>query len=100
MLLGKEIYNKLLSEGAFFLLYEFALKWKKIFFEYFKFPTATLREFMRDMHSKIVYLDTGVQPVPNDILHDIEETSSLKVEIWDTSLIFFKQTLLTMLKEV
>lgn len=79
--LGSERYRQLRREGVFFLLPEWARQYKTIFKEHLGLEGEMVQTFMRDMHTRIVYLDTGVMDVPHDLLKDIELYSGLPLEI-------------------
>jgi hypothetical protein len=81
ILLGPETYRRLRREGAFFLLPEWALAWKKIFVEQLGLMGPCAREFMREMHTRLVYLDTGLAPVPEGELEEASAFLGLPVEI-------------------
>lgn len=82
ILLGGEEYRRLRREGAFFLLPEWSVRWKDIFKERFGFTTReSARLFMQEMHRRIVYLDTGVRPVPTAVLEEMGSYFGLPVEV-------------------
>ncbi len=92
--LGRDDYRRLRSEGAFFLLPEWTLKWEHIFKELLGFSDRALAaEFMNDMHTKLIYLDTGVSPVPHETLADIAQYFSLPLEISGIDLIHLRDAL-------
>ncbi len=81
ILLGSERYRQLRREGAFFLMPEWAHQYKAVFKDHLGLEGAMVQSFMRDMHTRIVYLDTGVMEVPHGLLKEIEDFSGLPVEI-------------------
>jgi len=82
IVLGDEEYRRLRREGAFFLLPEWSVRWKEIFRERLGFTTREgARLFMGEMHRRIVYLDTGVRPVPTATLAEIGSYFGLPVEV-------------------
>ncbi len=81
IILGKERFYQLRSEGVFFLLPEWAERWKEVFQKYLGFNKDTAKVFMGDMHTKLLYLDTGVVPVPEKVLQAAAEFCGLPVEI-------------------
>ncbi len=92
--LGRADYRRLRSEGAFFLLPEWTMKWEHIFKELLGFSDQTLAaEFMNEMHKKLIYLNTGVSPVPRETLADISRYFSLPLEILDIDLIRLRTAL-------
>lgn len=84
--MGTEQYKKTRKEGAFILLPEWADRWKEVFMEYmgFKKPKE-LNEFMKDMHKKLVYVDSGLQPVNEKLLDEIAGFTGLPLEIYKCS---------------
>lgn len=82
IVLGGEEYRRLRREGAFFLLPEWSVCWKDIFKKRFGFTTReSARLFMGEMHRRIVYLDTGVRPVPTAALAEMGSYFGLPVEV-------------------
>lgn len=81
VILGKERYRQLRKEGAFFLLPEWAERWRQVFVEELGLNEGNARMFMKEMHQKLIYLDTGVTPVPNQLLLEIAAFTGLPVEI-------------------
>ncbi len=86
IILGKSQYNKLRDDGAFFLLPEWTTRWEEVFKEHFGFDERSLKEFMKEMHNKIIYIDTGVQSIPEKTLIDISTFCGLPVEIHEVGL--------------
>lgn len=86
LILGKEIYKPLIKEGVFFLLPEWTRRWEEIFTGELGLSRENAMDFMHEMHTRLIFLDTGVLPVP---LSDIEACSQycdLPYEIRQTSL--------------
>jgi len=81
LILGRQRYYKLRSEGAFFLLPEWTERWKEVFQQYLGFNEQTAKLFMAEMHSKLLYLDTGIIPVPTDKLEGASAFCGLPFEI-------------------
>jgi hypothetical protein len=86
MLLGKKRYHKYLSEGYFFMLPEWAPIWRDILESDLGLNASISKDLMQDMCSGILYLDTGVIPIPQKHLKACEEVTGLKVEIMEVSL--------------
>jgi len=72
LLLGRQMYRRLSHEGAFFLFPEWAGRWQHIFRVELGLNAANAASLMKDMHKKLVYLDTGFFPVP---VEDLEACS-------------------------
>ncbi len=70
LLLGSSEYRRLAHEGVFFLLPEWAKRWKEIFSDHLGLNQQNAIEFMGEMHSKLMYLDTGIIPIPEKELKD------------------------------
>ncbi len=98
--LGSEKYKKVRREGAFILLPEWADRWKEAFIEYMGFKTSKpAREFMNDMHKKLVYVDTGFQETNNEQLKEISEFLGLPIEIYKTSIGELENTIVQLMAE-
>lgn len=82
IILGGEEYRRMRREGVFFLLPEWSARWKEAFRDELGFVTSeSARLFMQEMHRRIVYLDTGVMPVPTETLEEIGSYFGLPVEV-------------------
>ena len=79
--LGKEHYRRLVREGAFFLLPEWTERWHMVFSEELGLSPENAQSLMCEMHRKLVYLDTGVVPVPLITLQACSEYCGLPYEI-------------------
>lgn len=86
LLLGRGEYRRLSHEGAFFLLPEWARRWREIFSKELGLNRVNATSFMRDMHRRLVYLDTGVVPVPEKELRECAEYCGLPYETRPVSL--------------
>lgn len=86
IILGREAYRRLRREGAFFLMPEWALSWKKVFIGHLGLLGPCAKEFMQEMHTRLVYLDTGILPVPHATLAEASAFLGLPVEIVPVSL--------------
>lgn len=99
--LGRETYRKLRREGAFFLLPEWTNKWERIFKELLGFKDQNVAaEFMNEMHSKFIYVNTGVNKVPDEVLNSISSYFALPVEILDVDLIHLESAIKNGLKQL
>lgn len=80
--LGSERYRKLRSERVFFLMPEWAVRWKHIFIKELGLCTKDLaREFMTQSMRRAVYIDTGSVPVPVEVLAGFSEYTGLAVTV-------------------
>lgn len=81
LLLGPEEYRRLSHEGVFFLLPEWARRWKEVFTRELGLDRDNTVSLMRDMHRTLLYLDTGLVPVPQDALKECAEYCGLPYEV-------------------
>jgi hypothetical protein len=86
ILLGKETYRKMRRDGVFFLLPEWTLMWRAVFQGTLGLLGGTAQDFMKEMHTRLVYLDTKLVPVPEKELAEISEYCGLPVERMKVSL--------------
>ena len=86
ILLGSELYRRLRSESVFFLMPEWTLRWREIFQHHLGLEGDNARSFMNDMITKLIYLETGLFPIPESHLDEISVYSGLPVEIMQVSL--------------
>jgi hypothetical protein len=73
LILGREVYIQHLRQGAFFLMPEWVRKWRDIFFSYMKLNKNVAVDMMQHLHRYFLYLDTGIAPVPRQILDKISD---------------------------
>ncbi len=83
--LGSQRYRQLRAEGVFFLLPEWAMRWKEIFQNELGLNEDNAKDIMTGMHKKLIYLDTGVFPVPEDHLRALSQYCGLPWSILRTS---------------
>ncbi len=84
--LGTQEYKKIRKEGAFILLPEWVERWKEAFVDTMGFKTSKMaKPFMREMHSKIVYVDTGFTEQNKMLFDEISEFLGLPLEIYNSS---------------
>jgi len=86
IILGRETYRKLRREGAFFLMPEWARSWRQVFVGQLGLLGPCAKTFMQDLHTRLIYLDTGILPVPHEELAAASEFLGLPVEILPVSL--------------
>jgi len=83
--LGPEWYRQLRSERVFFLMPEWAARWKHIFLTELGLHTKDLaRDFMAQSMQRAVYIDTGTEPVPVELLAEFSDYTGLKVNVEPT----------------
>jgi hypothetical protein len=86
LLLGPEEYRRLSHEGVFFLIPEWARRWKEIFTKELGLNRDNATSLMQEMHRKLIYLDTGLTPVPGKELRECAEYCGLPCEVLRVSL--------------
>ncbi|TGU70328.1 DUF1638 domain-containing protein [Geomonas terrae] len=64
LLLGRKRYRELMREEAFLVLPEWAERWEEVMADALGPDPATARELLGEHRSVLVYLDTGIVPVP------------------------------------
>lgn len=86
ILLGSEQYHKLRAEGAFIVLPEWVDRWKESFVDYMGFRNANVaKSFMKDMHRKFVYVDTGLQKINSTCMDELTDYMGLPMEVFSSS---------------
>lgn len=90
ILLGSEVYRKLQKEQAFFFLPEWTVRWQEVFDDELGFKNRDVAQsFMKEYRKRLIYVDTGVMPVPDETLRDITEYFDMPVETMRISLDIF-----------
>ena len=77
LLLGSEEYSRFIHDGAFFLLPEWTKRWRDIFTDGLGLNKNNASDLLKDMHRFLVYIDTGIEPVPNKELAECAEYCGL-----------------------
>ena len=85
-ILGRKKYRQLSHEGAFFIFPEWAKIWKHIFSKELGLNPNNAASLMGDMHRKLIYLDTGLLPVPVKELERCSKYCGLPWEVLPVSL--------------
>ncbi len=87
ILLGHERYVSHRNRGSFLFLPEWTSRWRDIFMNELGFTDPQLaREFMAETRNGLVYLDTGIAPVPLKCLEDIRSFFGMAVTVEPVSL--------------
>ncbi len=86
MLVGKNHYKELMKQEAFILLPEWASRWKEIITQELGLNEKVAKDFMRETRKKIVFLDTGLVPVPTQELAKLSLYTGLPCQIEQTEL--------------
>ena len=84
--LGKESYIELSKSRAFFFLPEWTHRWREIFQKELGLTEKIAPEFMKEMHSTLLYLDTGIIPVPKETLGEASRALGLPYDVLPISL--------------
>ena len=74
-------YRALRRERVFSLLPEWTLRWREIFEEELDLSGDISKDLMREMHSKLLYLDTGQLPLPDKYLREASDVLGLPWEV-------------------
>ena len=92
LLLGRELYRTYRNEKAFLFLPEWTERWREVFQTEMGFLDQELaRDFMQENQSKLIYLDTGIVPVPRETLDEISEYFSMPIEVITVTLDHLRQ---------
>jgi hypothetical protein len=92
LLLGRERYREFRNGKIFLFLPEWTQRWREVFVRELGFSDPSLaREFMQENQRRLVYLDTGLIPVPARALAEIEEYFGMPVEIVAVTLVHLRQ---------
>ena len=98
--LGSSSYRKARREGAFILLPEWADRWKEVFIDYMGFKNSkSTKQFMTDMHKKLIYVDTGYRKIDNPLLKEISEFVGLPLEIYNSSIVELEKNLIKLIDQ-
>jgi hypothetical protein len=93
LLLGREAYRRCRAGKTFIFLPEWTKRWREIFEKELGFTDQPLaREFMQDNQRSLLYLDTGLSPVPQTTLAEIADYFAMPVEIMPISLQYLKDS--------
>lgn len=87
IMLGREEYRRLRKAGAFFFLPEWTMRWRQVFERELGFAGGRgAGEMLREVHTHLIYLDTGVMPVPQALLQEISRELAMPVTVLPTGL--------------
>lgn len=85
LILGKDLYTAMIRDGVFFLLPEWTHRWEEVFTRELGLSKENATDLMQDMHTRLVYLDTGVIPVPRNEIIRCSSFCGLPYEIMTVS---------------
>lgn len=80
LLLGPGEYRRLSHEGAFFVIPKWARRWKR-FFSGLGLDRDNASSLMQELHRTLIYLDTGLAPVPETTLKECAQFCGLPFEV-------------------
>ena len=82
LLLGPDLYKSYRNEKTFLFLPEWTERWQEIFQRELGFSKPSLaQEFMQENQRSLVYLDTGLIPVPRKHLKEIAEFFNMPAKV-------------------
>ncbi len=81
ILLGHELYQTLWKDNAFIFLPEWTMRWREIFTKELGLSGEVEQDFMREMRTKLTYVDTGVIPIPEEHLRAASNAMGLPCEV-------------------
>ncbi len=99
-ILGTERYRKLRKNKAFILIHEWMVRWEEVFKNELGLKSKELaQQFMSEMHNEIVYLDTGAEDIPIEIIQQISDYTGLPFSIEKCGLNEFENAVFAAIKE-
>ncbi len=90
LLLGHDEYRRLSGEGVFFLIPEWTRRWEEVFSNGLGINGDNAASLMRELHRKLMYLDTGLAPAPEKELRKCAEYCGLPYEVRQVPLSFLR----------
>jgi hypothetical protein len=101
IILGHDAYRRLRRERVFFFMPEWTARWEEVFRRELGLENRELaREFMHEMHDRLVYLDTGLTETPYETLADIEAFFDMPVTVMHPGLDQLKAAILNGLESL
>ncbi len=94
LLLGRERYRQLMHEEAFLVLPEWARRWEHIMKNELGLDKSVAHDLMGENRGVLVYLDTGLVPVPEQHLQEFSSYTGLPLRIESVSLDSMLESLL------
>ena len=86
MLVGKPRYRELMHQHSFMLLPEWAARWQEVFQKELGLSHQVAYDLMREHRGELVYLDTGLVPLPTRDLEECSRYTGLSYRIEPVSL--------------
>lgn len=100
IIMGRELYRKLRGEGAFFLMPEWAERWQEVIESHLGLNPENAKYLMKEFHTKLIYLDTGLKEIPYEKLKSMSEYVGLPYEVLTISLLHLKESIMSCLERV
>jgi hypothetical protein len=94
IIMGRELYRKLRKEGAFFLMPEWAERWEEIFSKHLGLTSENAGYLMKEFHTKLIYLDTGIREIQFDKLEEMSKFVGLPYEVLKIPLSYLRDSIL------
>ena len=94
LLVGRERYRQLMQEEAFLVLPEWSRRWQHIMKTELGLNREVARDLMGENRGVLVYLDTGLVPVPQQDLQEFSDYSGLPWRVDSVGLEMLLQALL------
>jgi hypothetical protein len=86
LLLGRDRYRELMHEEAFLVLPEWARRWEHIMKNELGLDRSVAHDLMGEHRGSLVYLDTGLIPVPEQCLQEFSAYTGLSWRVEAVSL--------------
>lgn len=97
--MGKEKYKEERKAGSFILLPEWIERWEQVFKKELGFKTPKqAKPFMKEMHSKLLYINTETNNSNESILKQVSEFVGLPVEVYRGDIGNLENLLLDLIK--
>ncbi len=100
LLMGREQYRLDRQSRPFFLLPEWTLRWEQILGQLMDLSREMTIEMIREAHTRLVYLDTGVMGIPRRELEGCSRYFQLPCEVRRISLDHFVERIVEAINSV
>lgn len=94
LMVGKTRYRELMKKQSFMLLPEWARRWQEILQSELGLSREVARDLMTEHRGELVYLDAGLEPVPEAMLQECSGFTGLPWRIEQIGLEYLMQALL------
>ncbi len=99
ILLGKDRYRELVRGQTFFLFPEWVDRWRELMVNVPSTSSPATLDLVRDQVKHLVYLDTGIRPVPKDDLNACADHFGLAWEAVPVTLDLFRDAIVAGMDE-